>query len=132
MAGKIRILVVDDSRAITMFVSDALNSTLGPVDVVTASNGEEAYQVASCQPLDLIISDWNMPRMSGRDLLERVRGEARTKDLPFIMLTANSDQESVRTAVSLGVSGYLLKPFTPEVLLSRVTSLLSKRQPQQK
>ncbi len=127
MARKTRILVVDDSRAITMFVSDALSEHFTGAEVYTASDGEEALQIATTRPLDLIISDWNMPRMTGRDLLERVRRGADTSKVPFIMLTANSDADSVTTAVSLGVSGYLLKPFTPEVLIRRITAILAKQ-----
>ena len=132
MPDKLRILVVDDSRAITVFVSDTLTANLESVEVIAVSDGLEALKIALSRPLDLIISDWNMPQINGRILLERVRADERNKDVPFIMLTGKSDQESVVSAISLGVSAYLIKPFTPESLLKHINTLISKRPPPQK
>lgn len=124
MQAKTQILLVDDSRAITLFLSDAVGRHFSDVEIHMASNGEEAFQMISTRPFNLIISDWNMPKMSGRELLEKMKENERTKNIPFIMLTANNDQECVRNAVALGVSAYLLKPFTPDVLLKRISKLL--------
>lgn len=125
MPVKTQILLVDDSRAITLYLSDAVEKHFGDVEIHLASNGEEALRMINVRAFNLIISDWNMPKMSGGELLARVKENENTKNIPFIMLTANNDQDSVRSAVAMGVSAYLLKPFTPDVLLNRISKLLS-------
>lgn len=96
-------------------------------DVFVATNGEKGWKKAlSVQP-DLIISDWTMPEMSGVELCRKIRQDNRTKHIPFILLTANKQEEKKLFALKTGVSDYITKPFNFEALLSRVKNLIAQR-----
>ena len=105
------ILVVDDSTPIRRVVKTTL-AGLGFRRVIEANNGEAAWQMLQSGDVKLIISDWNMPNMTGIELLKAVRGDERFKTLPFLMLTTMAEKEHVLEAKLAGVSNYILKPFT--------------------
>ena len=81
---------------------------------IEAENGSSALDELKKEKVGLIVSDWNMPKMTGLDLLKAVRGDERLKSIPFIMVTAEGQKENVIEAVKAGVSNYVVKPFTPE------------------
>ena len=120
----VRILLVDDLTSMRKVVRKLLGS-LGFTNVREARDASEAVQMLSLSEFDLIISDWNMPTMSGHQLLEFVRSGARHEGVPFVMLTVQSDKESVLAAKESGVSDYLVKPFTADELESKLQRLLS-------
>ena len=106
-----RILIVDDLGAMRKVLRKLLEA-VGLTEVTEARDATEALSKLKLERFDLIISDWNMPTMSGFDLLTQIRHDPKCKDVPFIMLTAMADRESVENAMNGGVSGYLTKPFT--------------------
>ncbi len=118
-----RILVVDDSPSIRHIIK-AVIFELGAYEVTDAPNGETALEKLRLLPYDLIISDWNMPRMSGIQLLEEVRKDDALKHIPVIMVTAEATRGNIEAAAALGINGYVTKPFTPAKLDSLLKSLL--------
>ncbi len=107
------ILVVDDSPTVLDLVSKTLHTKIGVQNIQTAENGKDALKILQEKHIDIIISDWNMPTMDGEELLYEVRNDADLKHIPFVMMTANSDRDFIVTAIQLGVTNYLVKPFTP-------------------
>jgi two-component system chemotaxis response regulator CheY len=127
------ILVVDDSLNIRRVVVDSLNR-LGFSKVATAEDSNEAFGklmffADSATPIKLILSDLNMPGPSGLELLKQVRSNEKFKDLPFILVTNESEKGAVIEAASNGVSGYVVKPFNLETLKKRLTEAWKKHFP---
>lgn len=91
-----------------------------------AENGKEAMNTASLQPLDLIISDYNMPEMDGLALLRAVRGHPAARKVPFILLTGRGDRELVVQAAQAGANNYLIKPFTADILRQKIEQVMGK------
>lgn len=125
-----KILVVDDMSTMRKLVIKQLKDA-GFTDITDKDDGASAWQavekaVAEKKPFQLIISDWNMPKMSGLELLMKVRSSAATKNLPFIMLTAESENHQLDKANQLHVTGYITKPFTPAQLVERLTEAYGK------
>jgi two-component system chemotaxis response regulator CheY len=111
-----RVLTVDDAPAMREFVSMQLRA-LGINRIYQARNGKEALELVKYQmqkeiPIELIISDWNMPEMTGLDFLKHIRANQLTAHVPFVLLTAETEKAQVTEAVISGVSNYILKPFT--------------------
>ena len=123
------VLVVDDMSTMRKYVRQCL-SGFGVENVVEADDGDSAWAevvkaIEAGAPFQLIITDWNMPRLPGIELLRMVRFDERTKDVPVLMLTAEGKQEQIIEAIQAGVSSYLVKPFTPEGLESRLLGVSS-------
>ncbi|MFZ5811886.1 MAG: response regulator [Thermodesulfobacteriota bacterium] len=118
-----RVLVVDDSKVMRGIIRKMLAAFPG-VSVVEARDGKEAWEVLQAEAVDAVLSDWNMPRMKGIDLLRLVRDTQRLKDLPFIMVTAEARAVSHCEADAALVSSYLTKPFTPERLRAALAPYL--------
>ena len=119
-------LVVDDSATMRRIVINALK-TIGYSDVVEAGDGKEA--LARCDgTIEMVITDWNMPNMGGLELVKVLRANPQTAKTPILMVTTRSVKEDILQAVEAGVSSYILKPFTPQVLkekLDQISSLAS-------
>jgi two-component system, chemotaxis family, chemotaxis protein CheY len=118
-----RILVVDDSPSIRYIIKTMINE-LGTYDINDAPNGETALRKLRLLPYDLVISDWNMPRMSGIELLGEMRKDDALKKIPVIMVTAEATKDNVETAAALGINGYITKPFTPAKMDALLKTLL--------
>ncbi|ANY15967.1 response regulator [Bordetella pseudohinzii] len=118
------ILVADDSATMRMIVKAALTSA--GWQVLTASNGQEALEVARQRPVDMLVSDWNMPVLGGLGLIQGLRGERRYEDLPVLVLTTEDDVDSKMAARDLGVCGWLNKPLDPETLVALTSELLGE------
>lgn len=116
----VRFLVVDDSALARSLIVSVIRKRLGGERILQASSGKEAILLLQEQAVDLIISDWNMEQIDGAELLEYVRGHQRLRHIPFIMVTTNNRQEFIVNAFRLGVSQYLVKPFTPAELEQRI------------
>lgn len=121
----INILVVDDMESIRSVINSCLKE-LGAERVLLSSNGESAWKVLKHTRIDLIICDWDMPELSGLELLVRVRKSEPHKHIPFLMLTATTEKEKVVSAIAAGINDYLAKPFQPKELEYRVIKLLRK------
>ena len=121
-AAALAVLVVDDQMSIRALVKQALVA-LGVKNIVDAADGEEALRVMGMREVHLVISDLNMPRMDGLELLKAVRANPRTKQLGFIMLTSRGEVELVKQAIALGVNNYLTKPFAIGHLRKKIESV---------
>jgi len=116
-----RILVVDDSSTMRRIIKTALKD-IGLRNVVTADDGDVAWETLQGEGdgVDLILSDHKMPKMSGEEFLRLVRESEKYKCMPFIMITAEGFRENVMAAVKLGVSNYIVKPFSAKQLEEKI------------
>jgi two-component system chemotaxis response regulator CheY len=120
-----RVLIVDDSSVMRKIVGRCLRQAgLEVQQVLEASNGSEALAVAREHPLDLILSDINMPLMDGLEFVRQLRCIEAAQNIPVIMITTEAGEAHVVQALSSGASGYIRKPFTPEQIKERVIPLL--------
>lgn len=130
MTGKqLKILLVDDFEMIRSLLRQALKQ-LGHTDLTEAVDGVDAMEkIAKAQeegkPFDLVFLDWNMPKMTGIEVVQKCKAEANFKQIPFIMITAEREQKSVVTALKAGVSDYVIKPFSPRQLASKIERILT-------
>jgi len=121
----VNVLIVDDSSVMRKIVGRSLRQAgLDLVQVLEASNGSEALSLARENPLDLILSDINMPLMDGLEFVRQLRGIESAQHTPVVMITTEAGEGHVVQALSLGASGYIRKPFTPEQIKERVIPLL--------
>lgn len=108
-----KILVADDSKAMRMIVVRTLRQAgLGGHDIIEAENGKEALDIARSQGVDLVLSDWNMPEMTGIELLQALRGSG--SQVPFCFVTSEGSDEMREQAAQSGAMGLIAKPFTSE------------------
>ena len=116
----VRFLVVDDSPMAVKLITGVIRNQLGSDRIFTAADGREAIRVLEKHAVDMIVSDWNMEQMNGDELLYYVRNHKELKDVPFVMVTSNSQKDFIITALQLGVTQYLIKPFTPAELERKI------------
>lgn len=119
------ILVVDDFVTMRKVVKNCLKS-IGFTNIEEAEDGQKALLKLQASKFDLVISDWNMPVMMGIDLLKAVRADPVIGKIPFIMVTAESQKENVIEAAKAGVSNYIVKPFSPDQLQSKLEAVFAK------
>jgi len=119
----LNVLVVDDFSTMRRIVRNILRE-LDFKNIFEAENGKAAIDVLSGQKIDLIVSDWNMPEMTGLDLLKYVRSNDQLKGLPFLMVTAEAQKENIIEAVKSKVSNYIVKPFTAAILAEKLAKIL--------
>lgn len=120
-----KILVADDEASLRCLIQTTLE---GPeLHVVQALCGADVLRLSECQHFDLIILDWMMPGMTGIEVLERLRQQPRTANVPVLMLTARGQMKDQERAMALGASGYMMKPFSPLELLERINGLIGRR-----
>jgi two-component system, chemotaxis family, chemotaxis protein CheY len=127
MAGmnEIRVLIVDDSSVMRKIVERALRQAgLELKEVHEAGSGVEAIEVLRSRPVDLILSDINMPAMDGLEFLRQIRAQNLASGVPVVMITTESSEEHVKQAIQSGARGYIRKPFTPEQVKERVLPLV--------
>jgi two-component system chemotaxis response regulator CheY len=125
MDKHIKVLVVDDFATMRKVIRNLLKQ-VGYENIVEAEDGVNALRILKSQKIDLVVSDWNMPNMTGLDLLKAVRADEDLKQTPFLMVTAEALQDNVIAAVKAGVSNYIVKPFTAEVLNEKISKILDK------
>lgn len=123
MDTSIKVLVVDDFATMRRIVKGVLKQ-LGFGNIIEAEDGSAALSELKKEKIGLIVSDWNMPNMSGLELLKAVRGDADLKAIPFLMVTAEGQKENVIEAVKAGVSNYIVKPFTPETFGEKLQKVI--------
>ena len=124
--SKVSVLVVDDAAFIRDLMKKCLRNYFPGMRIEDAVNGRKAQSLLTRETFDLVLCDWEMPEMSGLELLTWCREQDALKTMPFIMVTSRGDKENVVQAIQAGVSGYVSKPFTNEQLLSKVKQALNK------
>lgn len=121
-----KFLVVDDMKTVRKLVTMALKEN-GFANVFEAANGVEAWNLLNSESnIEVIISDWNMPEMTGIELLKKVRETPNLAKLPFIMLTAESESQQVIAAAQAKVTNYIVKPFTTAHIMEKLTATYNK------
>ncbi|PQP03563.1 MULTISPECIES: response regulator [Pseudomonas] len=124
--SKVSVLVVDDASFIRDLVKKCLRNYFPGIRIEDAVNGKKAQAMLAREAFDLVLCDWEMPEMSGLELLTWCREQDNLKTMPFVMVTSRGDKENVVQAIQAGVSGYVSKPFTNEQLLTKVKQALNK------
>jgi two-component system, chemotaxis family, chemotaxis protein CheY len=122
---KTKVLVVDDMLTMRKIVTKILKD-LGFSDIHEAQDGQEAWEKTQTGNFGLIISDWNMPNCSGLEFLKRVRADKKFSKTPFLLVTAEAEQHQVAEAIKSGVDQYVVKPFSKEILKSKLESTYKK------
>ena len=123
----IRVLVVDDASFVRDLVKRTMRTHFPAVKLEEAINGRKAQILMSKGVYDMVLCDWEMPEMSGIELLEWARANEHYRKIPFIMVTSRGDRSHVVEAVQQGASDYLTKPFSPEMLLHKINKHLGKK-----
>ena len=122
-----KILVVDDFPTMRRIVKTLMRQN-GYTNFVEAEDGVQGFKMLETTPdIEFIISDWNMPNMTGLELLKAVRADARFKHLPFLMVTAEAEKENIIEAVKSGVSNYIVKPFTGVTLQEKLAKVFATK-----
>ena len=121
---KQKILIMDDMSTMRKIIKNMLGK-MGCSDLTEADDGKPAWQMIQDAhengvPFEFIVSDWNMPQMTGLDLLKNLRSDERFKKLPFLMITAEAEQSNVVIAVKAGVSNFIVKPFSIVTLKEKI------------
>jgi two-component system, chemotaxis family, chemotaxis protein CheY len=115
-----RMLIVEDSPEVRELVCDILKKRIGISTIHEAADGIEGISVLKNHKIDMVIADWNMPNMSGDELLNELRNNKEWESIPFIMMTVHKERDFIVKAVQLGVTQYLVKPFTANDLEEKV------------
>ncbi len=121
----LKFLIVDDSVTMRRIVINSLKN-LGYQDYVEASDGQEALQkLVNDSLINFVITDWNMPVMSGLELTKGIRSNPQTEKIPILMVTTRGVKEDIIEALQAKVSNYVVKPFTPQVLKEKIDQILA-------
>ena len=123
MDTSIKVLVVDDFATMRRILKNILKQ-IGFKNLVEADDGTTAWDVLEEQKIDLVLCDWNMPKMTGLELLKKVRANEKYAKVPFLMVTAEAQKQNVIEAVQAGVSNYVVKPFTAEAISEKLEKIL--------
>ncbi len=121
-----RILVVDDAPMIRRILKNLLKE-MGFSNIEEAEDGMVALQKLRQQPFDFVITDWNMPNLTGIELVQEIRKDPNLKHLPVMMVTAEAKKENIILALKSGVNNYIVKPFTPENVKSKIEAIFSAK-----
>jgi two-component system chemotaxis response regulator CheY len=125
MNRNMNVLVVDDFATMRRIIRGALK-TIGFNNIYEAADGKGALDVLTKEDINLVMSDWIMPNMNGLELLKTIRADDKLKNIPFIMVTAEGQKKNVMDALESGVNSYIVKPFTPEVLLGKLKKVFKE------
>jgi len=117
------VLVVDDSRIMRNIVKNTFTSMNIPCQFVEAGNGKEAFQQLESQKIDLVLLDWNMPELSGLDLLKTIRSMEKYKALPVIMVTSEAARYNVIEALKNGATDYIIKPVNEKNFREKISKI---------
>lgn len=125
MKKDIKILVVDDFSTMRRIIKNLLRD-LGFTNVDEADDGKTALPILKQGGIDFLITDWNMPEMTGIDLLKAVRADPALAPIPVLMVTAEAKREQIIAAAQAGVNGYVVKPFTAAVLKEKIDKIFER------
>lgn len=122
---RMKVLVADDFATMRKIIRNILKQ-IGFDDIVEAEDGQVALQLLKNENIGLVVTDWNMPNMTGLELLQKIRNDPKTANLPVLMVTAEGLKDNVIAAVKAGVNNYVVKPFTAEVLQEKLEQVFKK------
>ena len=125
MDKSMKILVVDDFSTMRRIIKNLL-SDLGFNNVVEADDGNTAIPILKAGGIDFLITDWNMPGMTGIDLLRAVRADEKLADLPVLLVTAEAKRDQIVMAAQEGVNGYVVKPFNAQTLKEKIEAIFKR------
>lgn len=127
MDTSLRVLVVEDNPNLRKVLVNIVKK-IGYGDVIEAEDGQDAWEKVEEGGVGLILTDWNMPRMNGLELLQKVRGaKGNTAKLPFLMITAADTKEAILSAGKHGVDGYIIKPFSVATISEKIQEAFTNR-----
>jgi two-component system, chemotaxis family, chemotaxis protein CheY len=127
--SNMRFLIIDDSVTMRRIIANIL-VRLGYPEALHASNGREALDRLAAEQVDAVITDWYMPEMNGLDFVKSLRHTPATSHIPIVIVTANAASDDIQHALELGVSSYILKPFTVETMKDKIAALSAQREPE--
>ncbi|MFC6839195.1 chemotaxis response regulator CheY [Xanthomonas theicola] len=125
MNKNMRILIVDDFSTMRRIVKNLLGD-LGFTNTAEAEDGNSALAALRSAPFEFVVTDWNMPGMTGIDLLRNIRADDKLKHLPVLMVTAEAKREQIIEAAQSGVNGYIIKPFTAQTLQEKLGKIFER------
>ena len=120
-----KILIVDDFSTMRRIIKNLLRD-LGFNNTQEADDGQTAWPMLQTGNFDFLVTDWNMPLMTGIDLLKKVRGDANLASLPVLLVTAEAKKEQIVEAAQAGVNGYVVKPFTAITLKEKIDKIFER------
>ncbi|WP_460084910.1 chemotaxis response regulator CheY [Pseudomonas sp. H2_G03] len=120
-----KILIVDDFSTMRRIIKNLLRD-LGFTNTVEADDGLTAIPILNSGSIDFLVTDWNMPGMTGIDLLRHVRADEKLRSLPVLMVTAEAKREQIIEAAQAGVNGYVVKPFTALTLKEKIEKIFER------
>ena len=127
MNSAIPVLIVDDYPTMRHTIADVIRK-FGFSKISFAEDGQMAWEMLQDHPFELLLLDWSMPRMTGLELLQRIRASEREfADIPVLAITAEAEERSIVEAVRHGVTDYIVKPFTPDTLERKLKDILARR-----
>ncbi len=122
-----KILLIDDSSTMRMLMVKMLRE-IGYTDFIAVDNAEEAIPLAFNSKFDVILTDWNLPKMSGLDFVKHLKTTPSTKNIPVIMITSIHDRAAILKALKTGIQGYILKPVSKEIVMAKLKEVEEKLQ----
>ncbi|MGY0632982.1 chemotaxis response regulator CheY [Luteimonas sp. A478] len=125
MNKNMRVLIVDDFSTMRRIIKNLLTD-LGFNNMVEAEDGHSALAVLRRETVDFVVTDWNMPGMSGIELLRAIRADQQLRSMPVLMVTAEAKREQIIEAAQSGVNGYIIKPFTAQVLEEKLSRIFER------
>lgn len=126
-ANEIKFLVVDDMSTMRKIVKKCLVQNGHDNDkILEAEDGVPALEILRTKPIDFIVCDWNMPKMTGLDLLKEIKKDPKLAKIPFLFVTAEAEKDNIMEALKSGADNYIVKPFTANVLKEKVTAICNK------
>ena len=120
-----KVLIVDDFATMRRILKNILKQ-IGFSNIAEAEDGKTALVQLKNRKFDLVLCDWNMPEMTGLELLQKVRSDDELKDTPFVMVTAEAHKDNILDAVKAGVSNYVVKPFTAETIEEKLKKVFGE------
>ncbi len=125
MDKKIKILIVDDFSTMRRIIKNLLRE-LGYSNTAEADDGATAWPILQAGGIDFLVTDWNMPLMTGLDLIKNVRGDESLASMPILLVTAEAKREQIVAAAQAGVNGYIVKPFTAITLKEKLDAIFAR------
>jgi len=122
--SKLKILIVDDSPTMRRILVNTVIKS-GYSDVKEAEDGKDALAKLMAGEYDLVMTDWNMPNMSGLELVQAVRADEKLKKIPILMVTTRNMKEDIVNAIKSGVNGYIVKPFDAKTLYAKISEVIN-------